>query len=261
MLAATLAHADDYLSPTDERVRLSLGVDARVERPPTCSWTAARVCRARRSTRRTILASTRSTSSPRFQAMVRVGERHRLRFDYFTLDRSGQTTITGSPIVFRDVILQPGDPVQTDLSLRIARHQLRIFLHASRAIRTGRHHRHQRHRHLGPRPRVHANPARGSDARIKAGPFPDPRSRRHLRGEQTILFRCPRPILQSWRSITSTERSSFYELARLYRLRPNVSFALGYTAVRADIDSRQTTKRGFFNFNSKGPEFFVRIAF
>jgi hypothetical protein len=54
---------------------------------------------------------------------------------------------------------------------------------------------------------------------------------------------------------------SFFELAGLYRLRPNVAFALGYTASRADIDSRQTTNGGFFNLSSKGPEFFVRVAF
>ena len=54
---------------------------------------------------------------------------------------------------------------------------------------------------------------------------------------------------------------SFFELAGLYRLRPNVAFALGYTASRADIDSRQTTTGGFFNLSSKGPEFFVRVAF
>jgi len=38
--------------------------------------------------------------------MVRVGERHRLRFDYFSLDRTGQLTVT-QPIVFRDVVCSP----------------------------------------------------------------------------------------------------------------------------------------------------------
>ena len=46
-LVATLAHADDYLSPTDERVRLSLGRHACVHRPPTCRLDSSRVCRAR----------------------------------------------------------------------------------------------------------------------------------------------------------------------------------------------------------------------
>jgi hypothetical protein len=53
----------------------------------------------------------------------------------------------------------------------------------------------------------------------------------------------------------------FYEFAGLYRLRPNISFALGYTMAKATLTSRQTGKSGHFDFNSKGPEFFVRIAF
>jgi hypothetical protein len=53
----------------------------------------------------------------------------------------------------------------------------------------------------------------------------------------------------------------FYELAALYRLRPNISFALGYTAAKATLASRQTRTSGQFDFDSKGPEFFVRIAF
>ncbi len=36
-----------------------------------------------------VLGLDSSDFEPKFQAMVRVGERHRLRFDYFTLDRTG----------------------------------------------------------------------------------------------------------------------------------------------------------------------------
>jgi hypothetical protein len=53
----------------------------------------------------------------------------------------------------------------------------------------------------------------------------------------------------------------FYELDMLYRLRPNISFALGYNLARAHLLSTQTNKSGLFDFNTKGPEFFVRIAF
>jgi hypothetical protein len=52
-----------------------------------------------------------------------------------------------------------------------------------------------------------------------------------------------------------------YEFDALYRLRPNISFALGYTMFRANLTSAQPKQAGFFSFNSKGPEFFVRIAF
>jgi len=38
----------------------------------------------------------------------------------------------------------------------------------------------------------------------------------------------------------------FYEFDTVYRLRPNVSFALGYTATKATLDSRQTNNSGYF---------------
>ena len=116
-LFATLAHAEDYLSPTEERVRLSLGV-VRSRTIPIFSSTAVRAFRARRSMRRMHFGlDKKRLSKPRFQAMVRVGERHRLRFDYFSLDRTVRPPST-EPIVFRDVVLQPGDPLDIDLSIR-----------------------------------------------------------------------------------------------------------------------------------------------
>jgi hypothetical protein len=54
---------------------------------------------------------------------------------------------------------------------------------------------------------------------------------------------------------------AYYELDALYRLRANISFALGYTAIRAQLASQQSGNTGYFNFNSKGPELFVRVAF
>ena len=44
-------------------------------------------------------------------------------------------------------------------------------------------------------------------------------------------------------------------------MRPNVSFALGYSMFRANLMSRQTKQAGLFNFDSSGPEVFVRVAF
>jgi hypothetical protein len=52
-----------------------------------------------------------------------------------------------------------------------------------------------------------------------------------------------------------------YEFAGLYRFRPNVSFALGYALVRAHLASTQSTQPGLFDFDAKGPELFVRVAF
>jgi hypothetical protein len=51
------------------------------------------------------------------------------------------------------------------------------------------------------------------------------------------------------------------ELAAFYRVQPNVSFALGYTGVKADLASDKTHESGLFDFNTKGPEILVRVAF
>ena len=197
----------------------------------------------------------------KFQAMVRVGERHRLRFDYFTLDRTGQTTLTTPRSYFATWCCKTGDPVGFHLEPAHARHHLRILVHPSREIRARRDRRHQRHGHLGPRTRRHANAARGSN-RGSGGPVPHVRSRLHVRDEQAILSRCPRAVLQSAPSITSTARWDSTNSMRCTGLRPNISFALGYTAARADIESRQAQDtQGISISDSKGPEVFVRIAF
>jgi hypothetical protein len=54
---------------------------------------------------------------------------------------------------------------------------------------------------------------------------------------------------------------SFYEVSAQYRLRPNIAFALGYTSIKAYVDSRQPKDSGYFNFVTRGPEMFVRVAF
>ena len=51
------------------------------------------------------------------------------------------------------------------------------------------------------------------------------------------------------------------EIDALYRFRPNVSFAVGYTEVKAHLSSNKTSDSGLFNFNTKGPQLFIRVAF
>src|ERR1700688_229505 len=112
-LITTLAHADDYMSPTDERVRLSLGF-MHVTSTTNLRLDSSAGVPGTQVNAEHVLGLDGSDFEPKFQAMVRVGERHRLRFDYFTLDRTGNATPRSS-IVFRDVTLQAGEPVQTNL--------------------------------------------------------------------------------------------------------------------------------------------------
>jgi hypothetical protein len=199
-----------------------------------------------------------SDFEPKFQAMVRVGERHRLRFDYFTLDRTGRTTIT-APIVFRDVVLQTGDPVQTTMSLRSLGisyeysfiHRERFELAATFGINDT---------DLSARAHVATETRHVNQLEDQAGPFPTfgfdstyVVSKRFYFDARLQYFKLAVDHIDG--------TVSFYEVAALYRYRPNVAFALGYTAAKADIASRQATSGGFFDLNSKGPELFVRIAF
>ncbi len=256
-LAATLAHADNYLSPTDERVRLSLGV-MHLSSTTSMRLDSSLGVPGTPVDAEDVFGLDRSDDEPKFQAMVRVGERHRLRFDYFTLDRTGRTTLA-APVIFRDVVLQTGDPVDTTLNLRtlgisyeysfIHREKFEIAatigindtdISARARVSTQNRHVDQREDQAGPFPTI------GLDATYVL-------SKRFYFDARAQYFKLAVDHL--------TGTMSFYEFAALYRLRPNISFGLGYTAARADLDSRQTKDSGFFNFNSKGPEFFVRIAF
>jgi hypothetical protein len=254
---APRAHADDYLSPTDERVRLSLGVEhvsnatnLRLDPSGGLPGTALNA--------ESDLGLDRSDFEPKFQAMVRVGERHRLRFDYFSLDRTGNVTLT-SPIVFKDAVLQPGDPLETNLSLRTLGityeysfiHRQRFELAATFGINDT---------DLSARARVTTQTRHVNQTEDQAGPLPTfgldstyVLSKRFYLDARAQYFKLAVDHL--------TGTVSFYEFAALYRYRPNISFALGYTGARADIASRQPKTSGYFDLDSRGPEAFVRVAF
>jgi hypothetical protein len=257
VLTATLAHADDYLSPTNERVRLSLGfmhlsstTNVRLDSTGGLQGTLINA--------EDVLGLDRSDFEPKFQVMVRAGERHRLRFDYFSLDRTGNATLT-APIVFRDVVLQTGDPVQTDLSMRTFGityeysfiHREKFELAATFGVNDT---------DISARARVSTQARHVNQSEDHAGPLPTfgldstyVLSKRFYLDARAQYFKVAVDHLDG--------SLGFYELAALYRLRPNVSFALGYTDVKATLTSRQPRTSGRFDFNSKGPEFFVRVAF
>jgi hypothetical protein len=256
-LFATLAHAEDYLSPTEERVRLSLGV-VRLSNDTNLQLNSSGGVQGTPVNAEDVFALDKSDYEAKIQAMVRAGERHRLRFDYFSLDRSGSSTVT-QPIVFRDVVLQPGDPLNSDLSIRTFGITYGYsFLHSDRyevaatigisdtdisaraRVQTATRHVDQTEDQAGPVPTI------GLDATYVVS------KRFYLDGRAQYL---------KVRVDHLDGSLGIYELDALYRLRPNVSFALGYSMFRANLISRQTKQAGFFDFNSKGPEFFVRIAF
>ncbi|HXP66970.1 MAG TPA: hypothetical protein VN815_15950 [Steroidobacteraceae bacterium] len=256
-LFATLAHAEDYLSPTEERVRLSLGVvhlsnntDFQIDSSAGVPGTPVNA--------ENQFGLDKTDYQAKIQAMVRAGERHRLWFDYFSLDRSGQTTVT-DPIVFRDVVLQPGDPLLSDLSIRTFSLTYGYsFLHGDKyevAATIG-----IADTDISARARVQTAARHVDQTEDQAGPVP----MLGLNATYVISKRFYVDGRAQYLKVRIDDLDGtlgIYELDALYRLRPNISFALGYTAFRANLISNQAKQAGFFNFNSKGPEFFLRVAF
>jgi hypothetical protein len=52
-----------------------------------------------------------------------------------------------------------------------------------------------------------------------------------------------------------------YELNALYRLNPNVTFGLGYSAYAVDVVSDDPGDTGFFDLSFGGPQLFARVGF
>jgi hypothetical protein len=258
-LVAPRAHADgDYFSPTDERVRLSLGAmhvssSTRVRADSSAGTTGTEI------NGENDFGLDKSDFEPKFQAMVRVAARHRLTFDYFTLDRSGSSAVGATPIVFRDVVLLPGDPVQTSLSLRTFGvaygysfwHSEKLEIAATLGVHTT---------DISTTARVQTQTRHIIQNEDAAGPIPVVgidgtwviSKRFYLDGHAQYLHVHVQNLDGSL---------GFYNLDALYRLRPNVSFGVGYVDVRAHISSLKRAQTGLFDFSSKGPEMFFRVAF
>ncbi len=255
---ATLAHADgDYLSPTDERVRVSLGImhlsSSTTLQVDSNTGVAGTVINAENQ-----FGLDPSDIEPKFQVMMRAGERNRLFLDYFTLDRSG-STIVAEPIVFRDAVLQTGDPLQSQLNLRLLTltygysfwHSEKLEIAATLGITAV---------DISVQAKVQTDDVHINQHEDQAGPFPTPGISVTWVASKRFYFDGRIQYLDL--HIDQLDGSlGFLELDALYRFRPNVSFALGYTNVKAHLSSSQTTNSGLFDFNTKGPELFVRVAF
>ena len=257
-VVAQSSRADDYFSPTDDRVRISLGA-MYVSSATTLRADSSAGVQGSDINAEDQFGLGKSDFEPKFQATVRIGTRQRLSFDYFMLDRSGSATVTGNAIVFRNVVFQPGDPLQTQLSLRTFgitygysfwhSETLEIAgtigVHTTDSSAEAKVETQSRHI-IQTVDQAGEIPAVGIDATWVAS------KRFYLDGRAQYLTAHVNNIDGSL---------GIYEFDALYRYRPNVSFAVGYTDIRAHLTSTQSSNSGFFNFSNKGPEMFFRIAF
>jgi hypothetical protein len=257
VLLAGAAHADDYLSPTEERVRLSLGAvylnsNTKMQVDSSTGVVGTLI------NGENDFGLDKSDFEAKFQLMLRVGERNRLRFDYFSLDRTGDTTVN-KDILFRNVELLPRDPLNSNLSIDVLSityeysfiHNEKFELAATLGINET---------DLSARARVNTTTRQVDQTEDQAGPLPT----LGLDGTYVISkrFYVDGRVEYFKANVDHLDGSlGFYELNALYRLRPNISFALGYELVKAHLLSAQASQAGLFAFTTQGPEFFVRVAF
>lgn len=257
-LLAPLAHADgDYISPTDDRVRVSLGA-MRVSSSTTLRADSTTGVQGTVISGEDQFGLDKSDYEPAFEVMVRAGTRNRLWLNYFTLDRDG-STIVQEPIVFRNVVLQPGEPLQSELDLRVLSltygysfwHGEKLELAATLGISSVQ---------IDAQAKVATEEVHVNETETAAGPFPTP----GLAGTWAISkhFYLDGRVQYLNLHINDLDGSlGMGEIDALYRLRPNVAFAVGYTEVKAHVDSTKASDSGLFDFNSRGPELFVRVSF
>ena len=255
---ASFAHADgDYASPTNDRIRVSLGA-IRTSNSTTLQVDSSSGLPGTVISGENQFGLDSSDIEPIFQVMVRAGERNRLRFDYFTLDRTGNAIVT-QPIVFRDAVLQPGDPLQSLLNLRLFTitygysfwHSEKLEIAATLGITAV---------DISAQAKVQTAAVHINQLENVAGPYPTP-------GIDVTWVASKRFYIDGRVQYLDVHVDHFdgslglFELDALYRLRPNLSFALGYNYVKAHLSSTQSSNAGLFDISAKGPELFVRVAF
>lgn len=257
--SATVAAADaDYFSPTDSRLALSLGV-MQVGASTSLAVDSTAGFAGTDLNGEDELGLDRRRYEPKFDVAFRAGTRNRIFFDYFTLDRSNTTVLGVGPVNYGNVVLLAGDPVTTDLSLRVLQlgygysfwHGEKLEIAGILSINDTQ---------IQSSVRVATLSRHIYDEQSLAGPFPTPGIDVTWAASKHFYFEGKARYLKL--SIDHLEGSmSLYDVDAFYRLRPNIAFALGYTGTRADLISRKSNNGGSFDIDARGPELFVRVEF
>jgi hypothetical protein len=256
-LAATPAHADGYPSPTDERVQVSLGV-VRTSTTTDVQLNSSAGVPGTSLNAESTFGLDSSDFEPKAEVTLRAGERSRIRFDYFYLDRTGSAVMT-QPIVFRDVTFQVGDPVQTTFSVRTLSIAYEYsFLHTQKyevAAVLG-----VSDTDISTLAKVSTQTRHVSQSEDQAGPFPTAGLDATYVFSKRFYVNAHGQYMKV--NIDDLQGSlGLYEFDALYRYRPNVALGLGYNSVRAHLLSHQASQSGYFDLDTSGPVFFVRVSF
>ena len=200
----------------------------------------------------------KSDYEPAFEVMMRAGTRNRLWFNYFTLDRDGSPVLQ-EPILFRDALLQPGEPLQSELDLRVLTitygysfwRSEKLELAATLGVSSVQ---------INAQAKVATEAVHVNETQTAAGPYPTPGFA--ATWSITKHFYLDGRVQYLDLHVSDVSGSlGLGEIDAIYRFHPNLALGLGYTEVKAHVDSTKLSDSGLFDFNSKGPLLFVRVSF
>jgi hypothetical protein len=187
---------------------------------------------------------------------LRMGERHRMRVDYYKMTRKGDV-ILDQLLQFGDSTFLPGERVVSSMDLRSLglTSTYSLFRRETFEIGLG----------LG----LHLLQVEGAaevPARFAGEDFDTagPMATLALDGTWRIKERFSvNARVQYFQGNVDAVDGSYgaYHLDVQYRWRPNFAFGLGYSQTSMKVDSTDPDFSGLFDLEYKGPEAFVRVSF
>lgn len=192
----------------------------------------------------------------RIELIFRLRPRHRVRVDYFKLERDGDKTLTRT-INFGNSTYNVNDRVRSTINWRVLG-----LTYAWSVVQTKKF-------ELGIGVGLHIIQAQAS-GNVRA---------LNLRDDGSAVGAIPAGALdgtwqfarrwsanvhaQRLRVTVSRVTGSYadYHLDAQYRWRPNTAFGIGWTWLKTDVHTTGTSLPGAFLFNTRGPEAFFRVSF
>lgn len=188
--------------------------------------------------------------------MFRIGERHRIRADFYKMTRSGDRVIN-QQIRFGEDVYDANDRVVSTMDLRklglnysysVVRTE-RFELAAGMAL------------HLLQLEGVLEVPAEFQREKLDAaGPYPSLTADITWRITRRFSLNASGSYLDYASGDIAASHIAWHGDVQ-FRVRPNLALGVGYTQTRFKVDSTNTDFLGFFDLKYKGPEAFFRVSF